>query len=106
MDNFLVEGRKGIAENLFKKINYNNYRGKLDPKTALYNGIQTKGNLVEIFLTQKGKEHTEYLVLGKTDDGRETYRQGEIPVDTDTCEKYVKVPRLMDFGIFNSCPRG
>ena len=53
MDNFLVEGRKGVAENLFKKINYNNYRGKLDPKTALYNGIQTKGNLVEIFLTQK-----------------------------------------------------
>lgn len=106
MDNFLVEGRKGIAENLFKKINYNNYRGKLDPKTALYNGIQTKGNLVEIFLTQKGKEHTEYLVLGKTDDGRKTYWQGEVPIDADTCEKYVKVPRLMDFGIFNSCPRG
>ena len=106
MDNFLVEGRKGIAENLFKKINYNNYSGKLDPKTALYNGIQTKGNLVEIFLTQKGKEHTEYLVLGKTDDGRKTYWQGEVPVDADTCEKYVKVPGLMDFGIFNSCPRG
>ena len=106
MDNFLVEGRKGIAENLFKKINYNNYSGKLDPKTALYNGIQTKGNLVEIFLTQKGKENTEYLVLGKTDDGRETYWQGEVPVDADTCEKYVKVPGLMDFGIFNSCPRG
>lgn len=106
MDNFLVEGRKGIAENLFKKINYNNYRGKLDPKTALYNGIQTKGNLLEIFLTQKGRENTEYLVLGKTDDGRETYWQGEVPVDADTCEKYVKVPGLMDFGIFNSCPRG
>ena len=106
MDNFLVEGRKGIAENLFKKINYNNYRGKLDPKTAFYSGIQTKGDLVEIFLTQKGKEHTEYLVLGKTDDGRETYWQGEAPVDADTCEKYVKVPGLMDFGIFNSCPRG
>ena len=106
VDNFLVEGRKGIAENLFKKINYNNYSGKFDPKTALYNGIQTKGNLVEIFLTQKGKEHTEYLVLGKTDDGRETYWQGEVPVDADTCEKYVEVPGLMDFGIFNSCPRG
>ena len=106
VDNFLVEGRKGIAENLFKKINYNNYRGKLDPKTALYNGIQTKGNLLEIFLTQKGRENTEYLVLGKTDDGRETYWQGEVPVDADTCEKYVKVPGLMDFGIFNSCPRG
>ena len=106
VDNFLVEGRKGIAENLFKKINYNNYSGKFDPKTALYNGIQTKGNLVEIFLTQKGKEHTEYLVLGKTDDGRKTYWQGEVPVDADTCEKYVKVPGLMDFGIFNSCPRG
>ena len=106
VDNFLVEGRKGIAENLFKKINYNNYRGKFDPKTAFYNGIQTKGNLVEIFLTQKGKEHTEYLVLGKTDDGRETYWQGEVPVDADTCEKYLEVPGLMDFGIFNSCPRG
>lgn len=106
MDNFLVEGRKGIAENLFKKINYNNYSGKLDPKTALYNGIQTKGNLVEIFLTQKGKEHTEYLVLGKTDDGRKTYWQGEVPVNTETCEKYLEVPGLMDFGIFNSCPRG
>ena len=106
VDNFLVEGRKGIAENLFKKINYNNYRGKLDPKTALYNGIQTKGNLVEIFLTQKGKEHTEYLVLGKTDDGRKTYWQGEVPIDAETCEKYLEVPGLMDFGIFNSCPRG
>ena len=106
MDNFLVEGRKGIAENLFKKINYNNYRGKLDPKTALYNGIQTKGNLVEIFLTQKGKEHTEYLVLGKIDDGRKTYWQGEVPVNAETCEKYLEVPGLMDFGIFNSCPRG
>ena len=106
VDTFLVEGRKGIAENLFKKINYNNYSGKFDPKTALYNGIQTKGNLVEIFLTQKWKEHTEYLVLGKTDDGRKTYWQGEIPVDADTCEKYVEVPGLMDFGIFNSCPRG
>ena len=106
MDNFLVEGRKGIAKNLFKKINYNNYRGKLDPKTALYNGIQTKGNLVEIFLTQKGKEHTEYLVLGKTDDGRKTYWQGEVPVNAETCEKYLEVPGLMDFGIFNSCPRG
>lgn len=106
VDNFLVEGRKGIAENLFKKINYNNYSGKFDPKTAFYSGIQTKGNLVEIFLTQKWKEHTEYLVLGKTDDGRKTYWQGEIPVDADTCEKYVEVPGLMDFGIFNSCPRG
>ena len=106
VDNFLVEGRKGIAENLFKKINYNNYRGKLDPKTALYNGIQTKGNLVEIFLTQKDKEHTEYLVLGKTDDGRKTYWQGEVPIDAETCEKYLEVPGLMDFGIFNSCPRG
>ena len=106
VDNFLVEGRKGIAENLFKKINYNNYSGKLDPKTALYNGIQTKGNLVEIFLTQKGKEHTEYLVLGKTDDGRKTYWQGEVPVNAETCEKYLEVPGLMDFGIFNSCPRG
>ena len=106
VDNFLVEGRKGIAENLFKKINYNNYSGKFDPKTALYNGIQTKGNLVEIFLTQKGKEHTEYLVLGKTDDGRKTYWQGEVPVNTETCEKYLEVPGLMDFGIFNSCPRG
>lgn len=106
VDNFLVEGRKGIAENLFKKINYNNYSGKLDPKTAFYSGIQTKGNLVEIFLTQKWKEHTEYLVLGKTDDGRKTYWQGEIPVNADTCEKYVEVPGLMDFGIFNSCPRG
>ena len=106
VDNFLVEGRKGIAENLFKKINYNNYSGKFDPKTTFYSEIQTKGNLVEIFLTQKGKEHTEYLVLGKTDDGRETYWQGEIPVDTDTCEKYLEVPGLMDFGIFNSCPRG
>ncbi len=106
VDNFLVEGRKGIAENLFKKINYNNYRGKLDPKTTFYSEIQTKGNLLEIFLTQKGKENTEYLVLGKTDDGRETYWQGEVPVDADTCEKYVEVPGLMDFGIFNSCPRG
>ena len=106
VDNFLVEGRKGITENLFKKINYNNYSGKSDPKTAFYSGIQTKGNLVEIFLTQKWKEHTEYLVLGKTDDGRKTYWQGEIPVDADTCEKYVEVPGLMDFGIFNSCPRG
>ena len=106
MDNFLVEGRKGIAENLFKKINYNNYSGKLDPKTALYNGIQTKGNLVEIFLTQKGKENTEYLVLGKTDDGRKTYWQGEVPVNTETCEKYLEVPGLMGFWIFNSCPRG
>ena len=106
VDNFLVEGRKGIAENLFKKINYNNYSGKLDPKTTFYSEIQTKGNLVEIFLTQKGKENTEYLVLGKTDDGRETYWQGEVPVDADTCEKYVEVPGLMDFGIFNSCPRG
>ena len=106
VDNFLVEGRKGIAENLFKKINYNNYSGKLDPKTTFYSEIQTKGNLLEIFLTQKGKENTEYLVLGKTDDGRETYWQGEIPVDADTCEKYVEVPGLMDFGIFNSCPRG
>ena len=106
VDNFLVEGRKGIAENLFKKINYNNYRGKFDPKTTFYSEIQTKGNLVEIFLTQKWKEHTEYLVLGKTDDGRKTYWQGEIPVDADTCEKYVEVPGLMDFWIFNSCPRG
>lgn len=106
VDNFLVEGRKGIAENLFKKINYNNYSGKFDPKTTFYSEIQTKGNLLEIFLTQKGKENTEYLVLGKTDDGRETYWQGEVPVDADTCEKYVKVPGLMDFGIFNSCPRG
>ena len=106
VDTFLVEGRKGIAENLFKKINYNTYSGKFDPKTAFYSGIQTKGNLVEIFLTQKWKEHTEYLVLGKTDDGRKTYWQGEIPVDVDTCEKYVEVPGLMDFGIFNSCPRG
>ncbi len=106
VDTFLVEGRKGIAENLFKKINYNNYSGKLDPKTTFYSEIQTKGNLVEIFLTQKGKEHTEYLVLGKTDDGRETYWQGEVPVNADTCEKYIEVPGLMDFGIFNSCPRG
>ena len=106
VDNFLVEGRKGIAENLFKKINYNNYSGKFDPKTTFYSEIQTKGNLLEIFLTQKGRENTEYLVLGKTDDGRKTYWQGEVPVDADTCEKYVKVPRLMDFGIFNSCPRG
>ncbi len=106
VDNFLVEGRKGIAENLFKKINYNNYSGKFDPKTTFYSEIQTKGNLLEIFLTQKGKENTEYLVLGKTDDGRETYWQGEVPVNADTCEKYVEVPGLMDFGIFNSCPRG
>ena len=106
VDNFLVEGRKGIAENLFKKINYNNYSGKLDPKTTFYSEIQTKGNLLEIFLTQKGKENTEYLVIGKTDDRRETYWQGEVPVDADTCEKYVEVPGLMDFGIFNSCPRG
>ena len=106
VDNFLVEGRKGIAENLFKKINYNKYSGKLDPKTTFYSEIQTKGNILEIFLTQKGKENTEYLVLGKTDDGRETYWQGEVPVDADTCEKYVEVPGLMDFGIFNSCPRG
>lgn len=106
MDNFLVEGRKGVAENLFKKINYNNYSGKFDPKTTFYSEIQTRGNLLEIFLTQKGKENSEYLVIGKTDDGRETYWQGEVPVDADTCEKYVKVPGLMDFGIFNSCPRG
>ena len=97
MDNFLVEGRKGIAENLFKKINYNNYRGKLDPKTTFYSEIQTKGNLLEIFLTQKGKENTEYLVLGKTDDGRKTYWQGEVPVNTETCEKYLEVPGLMGF---------
>ena len=106
VDNFLVEGRKGIAENLFKKINYNNYSGKLDPKTTFYSEIQTKGNLLEIFLTQKDKEHTEYLVLGKTDDGRKTYWQGEVPIDAETCEKYLEVPGLMDFGIFNSCPRG
>lgn len=106
VDTFLVEGRKGIAENLYKKINYNNYSGKLDPKTTFYSEIQTKGNLLEIFLTQKWKEHTEYLVLGKTDDGRKTYWQGEVPIDADTCEKYVEVPGLMDFGIFNSCPKG
>ena len=57
-------------------------------------------------MTQKGKENTEYLVIGKTDARRETYWQGEVPVDADTCEKYVEVPGLMDFGIFNSCPRG
>ena len=56
-----------------------------------------QGNLVEIFLKQLGSEQTEYLVLGKTDKGRETYWQGTIPVDDATCEKYVNVPRLMDF---------
>lgn len=36
-------------------------------------------------------------MLGKTDKGRETYWQGTAPVDDATCEKYVNVPRLMDF---------
>ncbi len=105
-DNFLVPGRQGKLENLLKKINYKNYTGKLNPKTASYGGIQAEGNLVEVFLTQLGSEQTEYLVLGKTDKGRETYWQGTTPVDDATCEKYVNVPRLMDFWIFSSCPRG
>ena len=56
-----------------------------------------QGNLVEVFLKQLGSEQTEYLGLGKTDKGRETYWQGTTPVDDATCEKYVNVPRLMDF---------
>ena len=78
----------------------------MNPKTASYRGIQTQGDLVEIFLTQEGSEETEYLVLGKTDNGRTTYWQGENPVDDETCEKFVNVPGLMDFGIFSSCPKG
>lgn len=65
-----------------------------------------QGNLVEVFLKQLGSEQVEYLVLGKTDKGRETYWQGTSPVDDATCEKYVNVPGLMEFGIFSSCPRG
>lgn len=106
VDNFLVPGRQGKLENLLKKINYKEYTWKMNPKTASYRGIQTQGDLVEIFLTQEGSEETEYLVLGKTDDGRTTYWQGENPVDDETCEKFVNVPGLMDFGIFSSCPRG
>ena len=106
VDNFLVSGRQGKLENLLKKINYKEYTWKMNPKTASYRGIQTQGDLVEIFLTQKGSEETEYLVLGKTDNGRTTYWQGENPVDDETCEKFVNVPGLMDFGIFSSCPRG
>lgn len=106
VDNFLVSGRQGKLENLLKKINYKKYTWKMNPKTASYQGIQTQGDLVEIFLTQEGSEETEYLVLGKTDDGRTTYWQGENPVDDETCEKFVNVPGLMDFGIFSSCPRG
>ena len=106
VDNFLVSGRQGKLENLLKKINYKEYTWKMNPKTASYRGIQTQGELVEIFLTQEGSEETEYLVLGKTDNGRTTYWQGENPVDDETCEKFVNVPGLMDFGIFSSCPRG
>ena len=106
VDNFLVPGRQGKLENLLKKINYKEYTWKMNPKTASYRGIQTQGDLVEIFLTQEGSEETEYLVLGKTDDGRTTYWQGENPVDDETCEKFVNVAGLMDFGIFSSCPRG
>lgn len=106
VDNFLVPGRQGKLENLLKKINYKEYTWKMNPKTASYRGIQTQGDLVEIFLTQKGSEDTEYLVLGKTDNGRTTYWQGANPVDDETCEKFVNIPGLMDFGIFSSCPRG
>lgn len=106
VDNFLVSGRQGKLENLLKKINYKEYTWKMNPKTASYRGIQTQGDLVEIFLTQEGSEETEYLVLGKTDNGRTTYWQGANPVDDETCEKFVNVPGLMDFGIFSSCPRG
>lgn len=106
VDNFLVSGRQGKLENLLKKINYKEYTWKMNPKTASYRGIQTQGDLVEIFLTEEGSEETEYLVLGKTDNGRTTYWQGENPVDDEACEKFVNVPGLMDFGIFSNCPRG
>lgn len=106
VDNFLVPGRQGKLENLLKKINYKEYTWKMNPKTASYRGIQTQGDLVEIFLTEEGSEETEYLVLGKTDNGRTTYWQGANPVDDETCEKFVNIPGLMDFGIFSNCPRG
>jgi len=106
VDNFLVSGRQGKLENLLKKINYKEYTWKMNPKTASYQGIQTQGDLVGIFLTQEGSEETEYLVLGKTDNGRTTYWQGANPVDDETCEKFVNIPGLMDFGIFSNCPRG
>lgn len=105
-DNFLVGWRNGTLENLLKQINYEDYKWSMNPKTSHYDGIQTDGNLVEVSLTEPGDEKTEYLVLGKTENGWETYWQGTGPVDYDTCEKYVEVPNLMDFWIFSECPRG
>lgn len=111
IDNFLISWREGNLATLFKKIGYT-YQGTRDPKTMRYSGIEAQDNLVSLMLSWEAPEtegyepNYEYLVIGKTGEGWETYWQGEYSVDDATCEKYVNVPWLMDFGVFSSCPRG
>lgn len=106
-DPFFISWRQGKLKNLLKKIHYT-YTGKLDPKQAKYSNPQMQWNLFETYIIQgqEGLEEGEYLILGKTPQGWETYRSGSYPVDPDTCEKFIHVPGLMDFSIFSSCPRG
>lgn len=114
VDNFLVPWRSGNFANFIKKIGYT-YQWDRDPKNLRYDNIETHGDLLAFTVTWEAWENTnyndyeenwEYFVLGKTDEGWTTYWQGNYPVHKDSCEKYVEVPWLMDFNVFNSCPRG
>lgn len=111
VDNFLVTGREGIFSNLLKKIGYS-YQGKRDPKAMRYHQIESKGNLLAFTISwdapksDEYEENWQYLVLEKTSNGWEKLWDGLYPVDTATCEKYANRTELMDFGVFESCPKG
>lgn len=114
VDNFLVPGREGNFANLLKHLGYH-YTGEHTPENMRYSQIETQGDLLTFMVSwelpeskdpEDYEENREFFVLGKTATGWETYYQGNQEISEETCEKYVSVPGLMDFSLFNQCPRG
>lgn len=54
-------------------------------------------NYLEVTVSQENYEHLMTIVFEKGAQGREKLREGNYPVDEETCEKHASNEVLMDF---------
>lgn len=95
-DPFFIVGRQGKLNNFIKKTHYR-YEGELDPKKLSYMITNSIKNYLEVTVSQENYEHLMTIVFEKGAQGREKLREGNYPVDEETCEKHASNEVLMDF---------